>query len=173
MGGDFDCNSYSTLLVLTTHLFCSYTQRIADPKKMAFASVHGKCKIATLVWYMSYKRICYSPFVHCFHWGVFRSWMLVICSSISSLNTTVTSFPLLNKAPLSLRAEHALNRTQRAEMKFRMNSMTFTNDFDRVPESPLTHGRQQVIQQLIRTGCRLHLPIAICRVEFLRLRLPT
>ena len=116
----------------------------------AFVGVHGECKIAQLLWYSNYKRICYSPFVHAFYRGVFRDWMLAICSTASSLSATVSQFPFMNKAPMNLRPQHALTTGQRKEMSARMSTMAFTNDFGRLPESPLTHGRQQVMEQLIR-----------------------
>lgn len=77
--------------------------------------------------------------------------MLAICSTLPSLKYfSENIFPFPNKAPLTLSREHALTQAQRKEVKTRMQSMAFTNDFDRRPESPLTHGKQQVMEQLIR-----------------------
>mmetsp|Transcript_14420 Transcript_14420/g.39068 ORF Transcript_14420/g.39068 Transcript_14420/m.39068 type:complete len:684 (+) Transcript_14420:662-2713(+) len=119
-------------------------------ERHAFVGVHGECKIQQLLWYMDYNRICYSPFVHSFYCGVFRDWMLGVCSSLTSLNDIAQVFPFEGKAPVHLRPEHALSTGQRAEMKKRMRSMVFTNEFSRIPECPLTYGKQQVMEQLIR-----------------------
>lgn len=121
-----------------------------QPHQHAYVGVHGECKIQMLLPYMRYDRICYSPIVHAFYRGVFRDWMLSICSTLSSLRAQALVRPFADKAPLSLRPEHALTSAQRKEIKIRMGSMAFTNEFGRVPESPLTHGRQQVMEQLIR-----------------------
>lgn len=76
--------------------------------------------------------------------------MLAICATVNSSSSPEPDYPIPGKAPLNLRPEHALTTDQNSEMKRRMSTMTFTNDFSRVPECPLTYGKQQVMEQLIR-----------------------
>jgi len=76
--------------------------------------------------------------------------MLAICETLPSLKSKQLTFPIFGKASLNLRQEHALSTIQRAEIKRRMATMVFTNEFDRVPECPLSYAKQQVMEQLIR-----------------------
>jgi len=122
----------------------------AESNIHGFLGVHGECKIQKLLWYMDFNRICFTPFVHCFYRGVFRDWMLSICATIPYLRDNVKGFPIIGKAPFGLRPQHALTNSQRKEIERRMGNMVFTNEFGRLPESPIAYGKQQVMEQLIR-----------------------
>jgi len=123
------------------------SQAQQDPDVHSYIGVHGTNKIVRLLWYMDYNNICLCPFVHAFYRGVFRDWMLAIFSPPPSSEPV---FLCEGKAPLFLRSEHVLSGAQRAECKRRAATLTVTNEFSRAPECPITYGRQQVMDQLIR-----------------------
>ncbi|KAF5826354.1 hypothetical protein DUNSADRAFT_3456 [Dunaliella salina] len=101
----------------------------------AYIGLRGTCKVQQLLWYLDFNRICFVPFIHAFHRGVFRSWMLAVFSTAQSLDKKI---------------QHTLTLAQRQECKRRSATMVFTNEFGRLPECPLTYGAQQVMEQLIR-----------------------
>ncbi len=112
--------------------------------------MHGECRVQKLLWYLDYNRICFTPFVHAFYHGIFKDWMTTICEPLQLLRKNRRIPPIIGKAPQSLLPEHALSQSQRNEIRVRMGTMTFTNEFSSVPENPLTHGKRQKMEQLIR-----------------------
>jgi len=119
-------------------------------KTHTFMGVHGVCNIQQLLWYTDYNRICLHPFGHAFYFGVLKDWMLAVLSTQECLKSASFIFPIPGFAPQHLRSDHALSREQRSTALKRMSNMVFTSDFSRPPECPITYGKTQTMEQMIR-----------------------
>ena len=128
-------------------------QSVTDAVR-GYIGAHGRSKVHLLVWYSEFNDLCFVPFAHAFYRGVFKDLMLTCLSTQEALRAkeknSTSLHPIPGKAPFYMSPDDGLTRQQRKECTDRMRTFVFTNDFDRPPECPVTHGASQVMEQLMR-----------------------